>query len=67
MIAIIVLLIAAAVGWVVFTQLRARRLGVSWLFPCQTDRTARFKDKASWVSQLCVLSQSRPVLWGIYL
>lgn len=27
-IAIFVLLIAAAVGWVVFTQLRARRLGV---------------------------------------
>lgn len=27
-IAVVVLLIAAAVGWVVFTQLRARRLGV---------------------------------------
>lgn len=32
MIAIVVLLIAAAVGWIVFTQLRARRLGVSCPF-----------------------------------
>lgn len=29
-IAILVILIVAAVGWVVFTQLRARRLGVSF-------------------------------------
>lgn len=27
-IAIVVLLLAAAIGWIVFTQLRARRLGV---------------------------------------
>jgi hypothetical protein len=27
-IAVVVLLVAAAVGWIVFTQLRARRLGV---------------------------------------
>lgn len=34
-IAIVVILVAAAVGWVVFSQLRARRLGVSLCsFPC---------------------------------
>lgn len=29
-IAIVVILVAAAIGWVVFSQLRARRLGVSF-------------------------------------
>lgn len=29
-IAVVVLLVAAAVGWIVFTQLRARKLGVSF-------------------------------------
>jgi hypothetical protein len=29
-IAIVVIIVAAAVGWVVFSQLRARRLGVSF-------------------------------------
>lgn len=30
-IAVVVLLLAAVIGWIVFTQLRARRLGVSTL------------------------------------
>lgn len=30
-IAVVVILLVAAVGWIVFTQLRARRLGVSCL------------------------------------
>jgi hypothetical protein len=33
-IAIVVILVVAAAGWVVFTQLRARRLGVSFSLLC---------------------------------
>lgn len=33
-IAIVVILVVAAAGWVVFTQLRARRLGVSLSLLC---------------------------------
>lgn len=60
-IAIVVILVAAAIGWVVFSQLRARRLGVSFfllllllffltlsaalLFP-QLEMQAMFRDGA---------------------
>lgn len=36
-IAIIVLALAAAVGWIVFSQMRARRLGVSVPLPPPLD------------------------------
>lgn len=46
-IAIFVLLIAAAVGWVVFTQLRARRLGVGFSFPSLSSTTTHRNATAS--------------------
>lgn len=52
-IAIVVILVAAAVGWVVFSQLRARRLGVSLCsfpscyFPLFLRRRIATTDKQS--------------------
>ena len=59
-IAIVVLLIAAAIGWVVFTQLRARRLGVgSLLTLCSPPHLgagkpfpASFVPTLSWTAEL---------------
>jgi hypothetical protein len=39
-IVLVVLLVFAAVSWIVFTQLRARRLGVRLPFPVSTSFTA---------------------------
>ena len=53
-IAIFVLLIAAAVGWVVFTQLRARRLGVRLIVLfCDKHLISRFLAVRPLYLQLC--------------
>jgi hypothetical protein len=53
-IAIFVLLIAAAVGWVVFTQLRARRLGVRLIVLfCDNHSISRFLAIRPLYPQLC--------------
>lgn len=52
-IAIVVILVVAAVGWIVFTQLRARRLGVSLGSPlilCSVACLLVFAHKQLWTS-----------------
>lgn len=49
-IAVVVLLVAAAVGWIVFTQLRARRLGVCRMLSSPPLPVPTFADRHPWIS-----------------
>lgn len=59
-IAILVLLVAGAVGWVVFTQLRARRLGV-----CQFPRSSTLPIKLTFYLDSFHPQASRHIYHGI--